>query len=67
MRDKSLDLCLAYGAEVEIVYLERPREELLRRNTRRDTSLTNKALQAMVYKWELPLPTEAHRVVYQAA
>lgn len=64
MRDKSLDLLFAYGAEVELVYLERPRQELLRRNTRRDTSLTNKALESMVHKWELPLPTEAHCVEY---
>lgn len=66
MRDKTLDLLYAYNAEVELVYLERPRAELLRRNSRRDTSLTNKALEAMVLKWELPLPTEAHRVVYEA-
>lgn len=64
MRDKTLDLLFAYHAEVELVCLERPRAELLRRNTRRDTSLTNKALEAMLVKWELPLPTEAHRVRY---
>jgi predicted kinase len=64
MRDKTLDLLFAYGAEVELVYLERPRQELLRRNSRRDTSLTNKALQAMLLKWELPVPTEAHQVTY---
>lgn len=65
-RDKTLDLLYAYGAEVELVYLERPRGELLRRNNRRDTSLSNKALESMVSKWELPLPTEAHSVSYQA-
>ena len=64
MRDKTLDLLFAYGAEVELVYLERPRQELLRRNSKRDTSLSNKALEALVSKWELPLPTEAHRVRY---
>lgn len=64
MRDKTLDLLFAYQAEVELVYLERPRAELLRRNSKRDTSLTNKALEAMLVKWDLPLPTEAHRVVY---
>ncbi len=64
MRDKTLDLLYAYGAEVELVYLERPRAELLRRNGRRDTSLSNKALEAMVLKWEVPLPSEAHRVIY---
>ncbi|MDO8414740.1 MAG: AAA family ATPase [Agitococcus sp.] len=67
MRDKTLDLLFAYSAEVELVYLERPRAELLRRNTRRDTSLTNKALEAMLHKWELPLPTETHSVSYELA
>lgn len=64
LREKALDLLFAYGAEVELVYLERPRSELLARNTRRDSTLNNKALQGMVHKWELPLPTEAHSVVY---
>ncbi|MFX1678536.1 AAA family ATPase [Mitsuaria sp. CC2] len=64
MRDKTLDLLFAYGAQVEIVYLERPRAELLRRNDRRDTSLSNGALQGMLRKWELPVPTEAHAVRY---
>jgi predicted kinase len=64
MRDKTLDLLYAYGAEVELVYLERPRNELLRRNGRRDTSLSNKALEAMLLKWEVPRPSEAHRVRY---
>lgn len=67
MRDKSLDLLYAYGAEVELVYLERPRAELLARNTRRDSTLNNKTLQAMAHKWELPLPTEAHATRYLAA
>lgn len=64
MRDKTLDLLYAYGAEVELVYLELPRSELLRRNSHRDTTLTNKALEGLVHKWELPLPTEAHSVSY---
>jgi predicted kinase len=64
-RQKTIDLLFSYSAEVEIVYLEKPRCELLRRNDRRDTSLSNKALQAMLFKWEMPMPTEAHRVAYQ--
>lgn len=64
MRNKSLDLLYSYGAEVEIVYVESSRAELLRRNTKRNTSLTNKALLAMLLKWELPVPTEAHRTTY---
>lgn len=64
LRTKTLDQLFAYNAEVELVYLEKPRAELLRRNTKRDTSLTNKTLQAMLFKWELPVPTEAHSVTY---
>nr|WP_189315231.1 AAA family ATPase [Pectobacterium peruviense] len=66
MRTRTLDLCYAYGAEVEIVYLERPRQELLRRNGKRDTTLSNKTLQGMLTKWELPSPTEAHAVRYES-
>lgn len=65
MRDKTLDLVFAYGAEVALVYLEQPRSELLRRNTRRDSSLSNKALQQLVHKWEVPALTEAHTVLYE--
>lgn len=64
MRQKTLDLLFAYHAEVDVVYLESPRQELLTRNNKRDTSLNNKALQAMLHKWEPPLPTEAHSVRY---
>ncbi|KHK57766.1 metal-dependent phosphohydrolase [Ralstonia sp. A12] len=64
MRKKTLDLLFAYGAEVELVYLEKPRTELLRRNSKRDTSLTNKTLEGMLHRWDLPLPTEVHRIQY---
>ena len=64
MRVKTLSLLFAYGAEVDIVYLEKPRSVLLHRNSKRDSTLTNKALQAMTLKWELPLPTEGHTVHY---
>lgn len=65
MRKKTLDLLFAYNADVTLVYLEQPRAELLRRNARRDTSLTNRALEAMLLRWDLPLPTEAHAVRYE--
>lgn len=67
MRSKTLDLCFRYKAEVDLVYLEQPRDELLRRNHKRDTSLSNKALLEMLHRWEVPLPTEAHRVHYPAS
>ena len=60
MRSKSLDLCLDYGATVRLVHLEASKAELLSRNTKRDTTLTNAALLGMLHKWEVPLPMEAH-------
>mgnify|MGYP001597348658 CR=1 FL=1 len=62
MRGKTLDLCLAYGARVELVHLEASRASLLARNSRRDTTLTNAALLGMLSRWEVPVPTEAHQL-----
>lgn len=67
MRTKSLDLLYAYGARVKIVYLEAAREVVLDRNQRRDTSLSNKELERMLHRWEIPLPWEAQEVVYLAS
>lgn len=64
VREKSLSLLFAYDAEVEIVHLEQPPDELLRRNKVRDTSLSNAKLLSMLQCWEVPLPTEAHLVSY---
>jgi len=65
MRKKTLDLLYAYDAQVELVYLEQPPELIFKRNSQRDTSLSNKAIERMLFKWEVPLPTEAHTVSYQ--
>ncbi|NHZ35852.1 AAA family ATPase [Massilia sp. CCM 8692] len=64
MRKKTLDLLYAYDAEVELVYLEQPPQVIFKRNNQRDTSLPNKAIERMLFKWEVPLPTEAHAVSY---
>lgn len=64
MRKKTVDLLYAYDAKVTIVYLEQPEATLMSRNTRRDTTLTNAAIKRMLLKWEVPLPTEVHRVDY---
>jgi predicted kinase len=67
MRKKTLDLLYAYDAQVELVYLEQPPQVIFQRNNRRDTSLSNKAIERMLFKWEVPLPTEAHVVAYPLA
>lgn len=64
MRKKTLDLLYAYSAKAEIMYLEMPEKEIYRRNGKRDTTLSNEAIRRMLFKWEVPLPTEAHQVQY---
>lgn len=64
MRKKTLDLLYAYDAQVELVYLEQPPQVIFKRNTKRDTSLSNQGIERMLFKWEVPLPTEAHGVRY---
>lgn len=67
MRRKTLDLLFAYDARVRIVHLEQPLPVLLQRNARRDSSLSNRSLLQMLTRWEAPLPTEAHEVVFVSA
>jgi predicted kinase len=65
MRKKTLDLLYQYNASVRIVYLEQPERIILQRNARRDTSLRNQDIQRMLYRWEVPLPSEADVVEYR--
>ncbi len=65
MRGKTLDLLYAYNANVRLVYLEVPADTLFKRNARRDTTLTQKDLERMLHRWEVPLPWEAHEVRYE--
>lgn len=64
MRTKTLDLLHGYHAEVRIVYLEHPEEVIYARNTKRDTSLRNKDITKMLFRWEVPVPSEAATVEY---
>jgi predicted kinase len=65
MRGKTLDLLYRYHAEVRVVYLEQPPSVLFTRNDRRDSTLSNSALEAMLTRWDIPLPHEAHEVSYE--
>ncbi len=65
MRTKTLDLLWAYHAQIELVYVEAPHAELMRRNRERDTTLSNAGIERMLHRWELPAPTEAHETVYE--
>lgn len=64
MRRRTLDLIADYGGQVRMVYFEAPRDELLARNTQRDTTLTNQKLLKMASRWEVPGHDEAHVVEF---
>ena len=66
MRSKTLDLLHRYHANINIVYLEQPPEVIFQRNTRRDSTLSNRKIESMLQGWTIPKPTEAHRVHYEA-
>jgi predicted kinase len=65
MRAKTLDLLFAYDADVRLIYLEAPSQVVFQRNARRDTTLTQRDLERMLHRWEVPLPWEAHIVAYE--
>lgn len=63
-RDKVVDLALDYDARVEIHALDAPVETITRRNAARKESVPKEAMDRFVDRFEPPLPTEAHSVVW---
>lgn len=64
MRARTVDLLYSYNAQVEIVYVEQTADLVFKRGNRRDAATRNAAIEKMLYRWEVPLPTEAHHVRY---
>lgn len=64
LRQRVIGLLLDYRAEVELVYLEAPWEEILRRNAERPRPVPGEVLERLADKLEVPTPGEAHRVVW---
>lgn len=54
MRSRTLELIASYGGQVRVVYCEAPFEDLLSRNSSRDTSLPNTKILDMTSRWEVP-------------
>lgn len=63
-RQKLIRLFAAYGARVNVFYLETPYQELLKRNKKRARDIPWNVLERMIDKLELPAPWEAHKVHY---
>jgi predicted kinase len=60
LRGTLIDLCAAYRAKVDIVYVETGSEELARRNSERTEPVPTKANERMFERWEVPELTECH-------
>jgi putative nucleotidyltransferase with HDIG domain len=60
LRAGLIDLFVAYGARVRLVYLEAPYRILQQRNQTRNQALPAKALLRLACALEVPDPTEAH-------
>ena len=64
IRQKQIRLFEQYGASVRIVYLETEEAARRMRNAARADAVPEAAVEKMLRKTELPLPEEAHTVVW---
>jgi len=66
MRNKTLDLLYDYGATVKLVYLEAPESYIKKRNSLRNTTLPNKKIDEMLFRWEVPTAIESHQIEFDS-
>ena len=64
MRKGLVDLFTGYGAYVEIIYIETPYKELIKRNSSRSRQVPLVVIEKLLRKMEIPAVTEAHKVRY---
>ena len=64
LRDKIIDLCLAYDAYVEIHAIDRTPAVTLSQNKAREAAVPESIVERMVRNWEPPTPAEAHALVW---
>ncbi|GAA3936737.1 AAA family ATPase [Actinomadura viridis] len=64
MRERCTGLAAGYRGRIELVALEAPPEVLARRNRGRPAPVPEAVIERLVRRWEMPDPTEAHRVLW---
>jgi predicted kinase len=64
LRTTVINVFLAYGARVRLVYLEAPEAELFARNRARAAAVPDDVMTRLLDRWEVPAPGEAHEVTY---
>lgn len=60
MRERNVEMIMNYGANVEAVCFEVSWEEIKKRNTERDSSISNERIESMIEKWQMPGLDEVH-------
>ena len=65
-RQKVCRMCAAYGARVNLKYLEMPYAEILKRNMIRDRSVPVDVINRMIHKMDMAECVEAYRTNYLA-
>ena len=63
LRQRTLDLCFDYEADVRLVYVEAPLAEVERRNQARSRPVPAGVVERMLRRWELPDRCEAHELI----
>jgi predicted kinase len=61
-RQELVNMVVAYGGRVRIVYLDAPYEEVMQRNRQRQDRVPNKVINDFMYRMEVPDLTEAQTV-----
>jgi len=64
VRQRTIDLALAYHARTRLIYLEAPFSEILKRNHERAYEVPEPVIYRMLDRLEMPDSSEAHRVEY---
>lgn len=66
LRQRTLDLCFDYAADVRLVYVEAPLAEIERRNQARSRPVPAGVVERMLRRWEPPDREEAHELLIQS-
>jgi len=64
LRGQWIDLFVAYGAKVKIIYLEVSYSQLIQQNKNRTYVVPNKVMRKMIGKLEIPSLVEAHEIEF---
>ncbi|MBK5142417.1 AAA family ATPase [Budviciaceae bacterium BWR-B9] len=64
MRQQLINLFVSYKARVRVVYIEVPYVKWKQQNNTRTYAVPNMVMERMLAKLELPVPEEAHEVIY---